>query len=207
MRHLLKKSATLCAAAAGAAFLLGGCGQKFDEQAYVKACLDAIYMEDYQEYADQIGVTVEEAKSDLDGQFQDSLDSAFLGDTVTSEEDKEAYKNVILDIYKLAKYEVTGSEANGDDYIVTVEVQPSNVFENLESGYAEKIEAKVTDGTYDESKSVSYLTEYLEEAIAANEYGDPVEVEVNVVGDADNVYTIPESDLTDIESALFPGAV
>ena len=186
---------------------LTGCAQDFDAEGYVKACLDALYLREYDAYADVVGISVEEAKEDLEGDFQSTIDSAFLGDTVTSEEDKQAYADAIINVYKLAKYEVTGSEEKDGDYIVTVEIQPCSIFENLEAGMTAKAEQAVADGTYDETKAVAYLNEYLTEAAAANEYGETTEIQVSVTRDSDNVYTIPEDELTGIEEALFPGAV
>ena len=190
-----------------AAYLLTGCIQNFDAEAYVKSCLDALYMGDYEEYADQVGISVEEARSDIEGQLDDSLESAFVGDTVTSDEDKQAYKDVVVGIYKLAKYEVVGSEEKDGDYVVTVSVQPSNVFEDLDEGFTAMITEAVADGDFDESQTIAYLNQYLEQRKAENEYGEAEEIQVNVTGDENNVYTIPEEDLTNIEGALFPGAV
>ena len=67
-------------------------------------------------------------------------------------------------------------------------------------------EQALADGTYDETKAVAYLNEYLNEAAAAGEYGETEELRINVTRDSDNVYTIPEEDLLGIENALFPGA-
>lgn len=190
-----------------AAYLLTGCIQSFDAEAYVKACLDALYMGNYEEYADQVGISVEEARSDIEGQLDDSLESAFVGDTVTSEEDKQAYKDIVVEIYKLAKYEVVGSEEKDGDYVVTVSVQPCNVFEDLDEGFTVMITEAVNDGDFDESQTIAYLNQYLEQKMNENEYGEPTEIQVNVTGDENNVYTIPEEDLTNIEGTLFPGAV
>ena len=190
-----------------AAYLLTGCIQSFDAEAYVKSCLDALYMGDYEEYADQVGISVEEARSDIEGQLDDSLESAFVGDTVTSDDDKQAYKDVVVEIYKLVKYEVVGSEEKDGDYVVTVSVQPSNVFEDLDEGFTAMITEAVADGDFDESQTIAYLNQYLEQRKAENEYGEAEEIQVNVTGDENNVYTIPEEDLTNIEGALFPGAV
>ncbi len=211
MKSNLKKAKRRAGAAALicvlAAYLLTGCIQSFDAEAYVKACLDALYMGDYEEYADQIGVSVEEARSDIEGQLDDSLESAFVGDTVTSEEDKQAYKDIVVEIYKLAKYEVVGSEEKDGDYVVTISVQPCNVFEDLDEGFTAMITEAVNDGGFDESQTIAYLNQYLEQKMNENEYGEPTEIQVNVTGDENNVYTIPEEDLTNIEGTLFPGAV
>ena len=202
-----KKRVLVSAACLLGVSLLTGCVQKFDAEGYVKACLDALYMRDYEEYAQQVGISVEEAQSDMEGQVDESLESAFAGDTLTSEEDRQAYRDTMIEIYSLAKYEVTGSEENDGDYIVTVSVQPSNIFENLENGFTEVITEKVSDGSFEQSKTIAYLNEYLKQRIAENVYGEATEIQVNVTGDENHVYTIAEEDLTSIEGALFPGAV
>lgn len=190
-----------------AAYSLTGCIHSFDAEAYVKACLDALYMGDYEEYAEQVGISVEEARSDIEGQLDDSVEAAFVGDTVSSEEDKQAYKDIMAEIYKLAKYEVAGSEEKDGDYVVEVSVQPSNVFVDLDEGFTSMIAEAVNDGDFEESQTIVYLNRYLEQKMEENEYGEPTEIQVNVTGDENNVYTIPEDDLTNIERALFPGAV
>lgn len=205
--HVIKKAGAAALTCVLAACMLAGCIRRFDAEAYVKSCLDALYMGDYEEYADQVGISVEEARSDIEGQLDDSLESAFLGDTVTSEEDKQAYKDIVVEIYKLAKYEVVGSEEIDGDFVVAISVQPSNIFEDLNEGFAAMITEAVSDGDFDESQTIAYLNQYLEQRMAENEYGDPTEIQVNVTGDENNVYTIPEEDLTNIEEALFPGAV
>ncbi|MBM6855593.1 hypothetical protein H6B11_15835 [Mediterraneibacter glycyrrhizinilyticus] len=202
-----KKRVLVSAACLLGVSLLTGCVQKFDAEGYVKACLDALYMRDYEEYAQQVGISVEEAQSDMEGQVDESLESAFAGDTLTSEEDRQAYRDTMIEIYSLAKYEVTGSEENDGDYIVTVSVQPSSIFEDLENGFTEVITEKVSDGSFEQSKTIAYLNEYLKQRIAENVYGEATEIQVNVTGDENHVYTIPEEDLTSIEGALFPGAV
>ena len=111
-----KKRVLVSAACLLGVSLLTGCVQKFDAEGYVKACLDALYMRDYEEYAQQVGISVEEAQSDMEGQVDESLESAFAGDTLTSEEDRQAYRDTMIEIYSLAKYEVTGSEEN-DGYL------------------------------------------------------------------------------------------
>lgn len=202
-----KKRVLVSAACLLGVSLLTGCVQKFDAEGYVKACLDALYMRDYEEYAQQVGISVEEAQSDMEGQVDESLESAFAGETLTSEEDRQAYRDTMIEIYSLAKYEVTGSEENDGDYIVTVSVQPSSIFEDLENGFTEVITEKVSDGSFEQSKTIAYLNEYLKQRIAENVYGEATEIQVNVTGDENHVYTIPEEDLTSIEGALFPGAV
>ena len=51
------------------------------------------------------------------------------------------------------------------------------------------------------------VTEYLNEALADNEYGEKTEIEVTVTIDGDGVCQISENDLLKVEEALFPGVV
>ncbi|OUP85431.1 hypothetical protein B5F07_04610 [Lachnoclostridium sp. An169] len=207
MKGTVRKTAAVIFTAFMTLAMLCGCARDFDAEGYVKACLDALYMREYDAYADMVGISADEAKSDLEGDFQSTVDEAFLGDTVTSEEDKQAYSDAIVNVYKLAKYEVTGSVEKDGNYVVTVEVQPCMIFANLEEEMTARAEQAVADGTYDETKYIASLNGYLNDAVSSCEYGDTQEVQVNVTRDEDNVYTISEADLTYIEGALFPGAV
>ena len=85
--------------------------------------------------------------------------------------------------------------------------KPCTVFENLEAGVTEKMTLALENGTYTENKAVSYVTEYLNEALADNEYGEKTEIEVTVTIDGDGVCQISENDLLKVEEALFPGVV
>ena len=68
----------------------------------------------------------------------------------------------------------------------------------------EKITQALEDGTYAEDKTVSYVTQYLNEALKENEYGPETEIEINVTIDGDGVCQISEEDLLKIENTLFP---
>ena len=55
-------------------FALGGCGAAdFDAKGYVKAALDAKFHREYDEYADVIGVSKEEARKQMEDEFNESL--------------------------------------------------------------------------------------------------------------------------------------
>ena len=139
--------------------------------------------------------------------FQENMETAFSGDTVTSDADKEAYIDAVREVYKLARYEVTDSKETEEGFLVTVCAEPCTVFENLEAGVTEKMTLALEIGTYTENKAVSYVTEYLNEALADNEYGEKTEIEVTVTIDGDGVCQISENDLLKVEEALFPGVV
>lgn len=184
--------------------LMTGCGKKFDAEGYVQACLDALYLRQYGAYAQMLEITEEEAEEHLTEDMRATIQSAFADDTVTSQEDREAYADAVIDVYTLAKYEVVGSHEDGDDYIVTLSVSPSNVFCNMDEQVTAKYDKAVEEKTYDESKWVSYVTEYLREAAGQNVYGDETEIEVHVTKNDTNAYSIQPEDMTAIEKALFP---
>lgn len=185
--------------------LITGCGKRFDAQGYVQACLDALYLGEYDAYAQMLDMTVDEAEENMTSDMKATIRTAFEGDTVTPEEDKEAYVDAVRDIYTLAKYEVTGSEKGDGEYLVTLKAWPSNVFQNMNEAVNVRYEQAVEEKTYEESKWVSYVTEYLREAADMNEYSDAVTLEIHVKKNDGNVYSIPPEDLETIEEALFPG--
>ena len=148
-----------------------------------------------------------EFEEEIEKTFQENMETAFSGDTVTSDADKEAYIDAVREVYKLARYEVTDSKETEEGFLVTVCAEPCTVFENLEAGVTEKMTLALENGTYTENKAVSYVTEYLNEALADNEYGEKTEIEVTVTIDGDGVCQISENDLLKVEEALFPGVV
>lgn len=205
MKKAMKRTAAALLALA-AAGMFAGCSDKPDTEGYVEATLDAIYHRDCKAYADLINVSEDQAEEEIEKTFMENMEAAFAGDTSASDEDKAAYIDAVREVYKLARYEVTGSEEKDGGYIVTVSVQPCTVFENLESGVEEKITQALDAGTYSDDQSVSYVTQYLTEAADKNEYGSKVDVEVKVTEDEEGVCQISEEDLMEVENALFPGA-
>ena len=205
MKKAMKRTAAALLALA-AAGMSAGCSDKPDTEGYVEATLDAIYHRDCKAYADLINVSEDQAEEEIEKTFMENMEAAFAGDTSASDEDKAAYIDAVREVYKLARYEVTGSEEKDGGYIVTVSVQPCTVFENLESGVEEKITQALDAGTYSDDQSVSYVTQYLNEAADKNEYGSKVDVEVKVTEDEEGVCQISEEDLMEVENALFPGA-
>lgn len=185
--------------------LMAGCGKKFDAQGYVKACLDALYLREYDAYAQMLEITAEEAEEKLTSDMRKTIRESFNGDTITSEEDKEAYADAVIDVYALAKYEVAESQEEDDGYLVTLKIWPSDVFQNMNEAVTAKYDKAVEEKTYEESKWVSYVTEYLREASKANKYGNVTELDIHVKKNGDNAYSIPSADLERIEAALFPG--
>lgn len=205
MKKKSRKRAVLATLAAAAVLLCAGCSKKPDAQTYVRAALDAIYHRECGEYAELIRVSEAQAEEEIEKTFQENMSAAFSGDTVTSDEDKEAYIDTVREVYKAARYEVTDSKETENGFIVTVCAEPCLVFEHLEDGVTEQITQALEDGTYVEGKTVSFVTGYLNDALEENEYGPQTEIEVHVTINGDGICQISEEDLLKIENTLFPG--
>lgn len=207
MRKKIKRPAVMAVMAIAILFLCAGCSEKPDTEAYVKAALDAIYHRECSEYAELIHVSELQAEKEIEKTFQENMSAAFSGDTVTSDKDKDAYIDTVREVYKAARYEVTGSKETEEGFIVTVCAEPCTVFEHLEDGVKEKITQALEEGTYAEDKTVSYVTEYLNDTLEEEEYGPKTVIKISVTIDGDGVCQISEEDLLKIENALFPGVM
>ena len=204
MKKAMRKLAVLVATVS---VLCAGCSERPDPEAYVRAVLDAIYHRECGAYADLLHISEDQAEADIEKTFQENMETAFSGDTNTSDADKEDYIDAVRKIYKLARYEVMDSEEKEEGFAVTVRVEPCTVFENLEEGVKEKMTQALEDGSYVENQTVSYITEYLNDAREDNAYSEKKDIEVNVTIDKDGFWQISEEELLKMEDALFPGAM
>lgn len=98
----------------------------FDAAGYVKSAMDAIYHEDYKEYAELLDISESEAQKDLEQDFQDSIRQQFTADDNITEDGITAYAEKMRAVTQLAKYEVLDAEKTDDgNYTVKVKVEPS----------------------------------------------------------------------------------
>lgn len=206
MKKKMIRTAAAAAVMLAVPVIFTACARKPDPEKYVKATLDAVYHRECGTYAELIHISESQAEEAIEKTFLENIETAFEGDTLTSEEDKEAYTNAVREIYKLARYEVTESEETDSGYSVTVAAEPCRIFENLENSVSEKAGQALEEGTYSEEKAVSYVTEYLNEAEKHMEYGEMREVKVNVTKDESGIYQISGDDMLKVENTLFPGA-
>ena len=120
--------------------LLTGCrAEVFDASGYTKACLDAVYHEEYEAYTTFVGCTIDEAKADMDEQSRLSVNNELSSlDIAVTKEQADKYLILLKEIENLAKYEIGQAEvaygiqgpvkhgyidiniANGD-WIITIE--------------------------------------------------------------------------------------
>ena len=182
-------------------------GEDFDAAGYVKSVLDTNYHKEYKGYATFRQLSEEEAEKEIVDSInlQLELDLAAVGGI--TEEGKESYKELSAEIDKLAKYEVTEAKKQDDgSYIVTVSVEPSNVFQIMEQVLTDVANEMMGQGATLESdeKFTEYLLEGMRRCIDQNAYGEAQTVEVAVSADDSGAYGISEEDMQLLQDTMFP---
>ena len=199
----MKKVFVTCLAGIMVMATVAGCG-KFDAAGYVTACLDLLTKGETEQYMKLTDRTKEQAEQDYEG----------MGEVGLSDELTENYRTLYKDIYKKAKYTVTGAEKmkDKDGYTVTVEVeQMTGLFDGLEDEVTNRVMEEMAnltpDTTEDEINELVFQTMYdvLQERVDAISYNDPQTVTVEVLGE-DGVYSITDDGYTDLDDALIDTA-
>lgn len=153
-------------------------------------------------------------KFDAAGYVTACLDLLTKGETEQYMKLTENYRTLYKDIYKKAKYTVTGAEKmkDKDGYTVTVEVeQMTGLFDGLEDEVTNRVMEEMAnltpDTTEDEINELVFQTMYdvLQERVDAISYNDPQTVTVEVLGE-DGVYSITDDGYTDLDDALIDTA-
>ena len=177
-----------------------------------KDVLDLLTKGETEQYMKLTDRTKEQAEQD----YEDNIDSMMegMGEVGLSDELTENYRTLYKDIYKKAKYTVTGAEKmkDKDGYTVTVEVeQMTGLFDGLEDEVTNRVMEEMAnltpDTTEDEINELVFQTMYdvLQERVDAISYNDPQTVTVEVLGE-DGVYSITDDGYTDLDDALIDTA-
>lgn len=207
----MKKVFVTCLAGIMVMATVAGCG-KFDAAGYVTACLDLLTKGETEQYTKLTDRTKEQAEQD----YEDNIDSMMdaMGEVGLSDELNENYRNLYKDIYKKAKYTVTGAEKmdGKDGYTVTVEVeQMTGLFDDLQDEVTNRVMDEMgnlsADTTEDELNELVFQLMYdvLQERVDSISYNDPQTVTVEVVGE-DGVYSITDEGYADLDEALIDTA-
>lgn len=193
--------------------MLTGCGgmKPEDAKAYVKAVMDASYKGEFKAYMEQTESTEEEAQKMYEGNVDETMKTAGFSDLGLSEELNAKYRQLFLDLAKQAKYTVGEAKESGDDgFEVEVKVEPFNAFENLDAEYTALLEdyMKSVDLSMSEEElnelAFEKMYELMSGKVASPTYGEASTITVHVVCDSDNVWSIPDKDMTELDSAMFP---
>lgn len=210
MKKLMKKVA-LVLVAVMALSLLGGCGQKFDASAYLKAILDNSYKNDSTAFVELKIGTAEEAAALYEEGIETEL-QGLVASAEISEEQGAQFREVLADMLGGVKYTVGEAEKQDDDsYIVTITYEQMNVFGPTVETYMADIEAMATawaeSGEYPSDEEMNEailesLKNCLAETLANVTYDEAATTTVKIEL-VDNVYTPVEADLYNLEYVLF----
>jgi len=184
---------------------LMGCGS-FDATKYVRACLDSCFHGEFDEYKEITKTTDDAEVSKVYNQLIESEINAISSVYTVSDEQKEKFRTLFIDMYKKCKYDVGEATKNSDgSFSVPVTTYKMNVF----AGYTDESEQFVTDflnNNKDATPDQIYaavlddMYDYVKAKIDAPEYEEGVTENVTVSPSAGNprVYTLNQADLQNI---------
>lgn len=188
-------------------FILYGCGSTvFDASGYTKACLDAVYHEEYEAYVEFIGCSVEEAKTNLDQQSQEAIDNELSSlDINITEEQTNKYSLLLKEIEHLTKYEVGQAEETEDGFLVSVTIYPLDIYEQFLEGIDSRYQSATDAGELSDETIFPIMISYLEECIDNVQYKDALETTIPVTEDSEGIWHISENEMNAIDNLLLPG--
>ena len=164
--------------------LLSACSKQpdFDAKSYVQSSLDAYYHGEYKDYANLLEISEKDAKKEIEEDFNESIQQQFDDSDNITDKGIADYAKKLVEVKKLAKYKVQDVKEEDGVYTVSVQVEPSNVFQTLQQGSAEVSKEKIAQGMKETDPGVfaSVLTESVQKSIDKNSYGAPVTVTVKV---------------------------
>ena len=154
----------------------------FDAKSYVQSSLDAYYHGEYKDYANLLEISEKDAKKEIEEDFNESIQQQFDDSDNITDKGIADYAEKLTEVKKLAKYKVQDVKEEDGVYTVSVQVEPSNVFQTLQQSSAEVSKEKVAQGMKETDPGVfaSVLTESVQKSIDKNSYGAPVTVTVKV---------------------------
>ena len=123
------------------AVILSACSKQpdFDSKSYVQSSLDAYYHGDYKDYANLLEISEKDAKKEIEEDFNESIQKQFDDSDNITDKGIADYAKKLVEVKKLAKYKVQDEKKDEDGvYTVSVQVEPSNVFQTLQQSFTEK---------------------------------------------------------------------
>ena len=190
------------------AVILSACSKQpdFNAKSYVQSSLDAYYHGDYKDYANLLEISEKDAKKEIEEDFNESIQQQFDDSDNITDKGMADYVEKLAKVKKLAKYKVQDVKEEDGVYTVSVQVEPSNVFQTLQQSSAEVSKEKIAQGMKETDPGVfaSVLTESVQKSIDKNSYGAPVTVTVKVEKNHSGTYELSETERSKLETAMFP---
>ena len=178
----------------------------FDAKSYVQSSLDAYYHGDYKDYANLLEISEKDAKKKIEEDFNESIQQQFDDSDNITDKGIADYAKKLTEVKKLAKYKVQDVKEENGVYTVSLQVEPSDVFQTLQQSSAEVSKEKIAQGMKETEPGVfaSVLTESVQKSIDKNSYGAPVTVTVKVEKNHSGTYELSETERSKLETAMFP---
>ena len=190
------------------ALCMASCSKQpdFDAESYVQSSLDAYYHGDYKDYADLLETSEKDAKKEIEEDFNESIQQQFDDSDNITDKGIADYAKKLAEVKKLAKYKVQDVKEEDGGYTVSVQVEPSNVFQTLQQSSTEVSNEKIKQGLDGNDPEVfaSVLTESVQKSLEKNKYGKAVTVKVSVEKDNSGKYGLSDTEMSKLEAAMFP---
>ena len=191
------------------AVILSACSKQpdFDAKFYVQSSLDAYYHGDYKDYANLLEISEKDAKKEIEEDFNESIQQQFDDSDNITDKGIADYAKKLVEVKKLAKYKVQDEKKDEDGvYTVSVQVEPSNVFQTLQQSSSEVSNEKIKQGLDGNDPEVfaAVLTESVQKSLEKNSYGKTVTVKVSVEKDNSGKYGLSDTEMNKLEAAMFP---
>lgn len=181
------------------------CGgeEDFDAKGYVQACLDAKYQREYADYAKFCGVTEDEAKEQLESEFEASLEEQMAATGLTSTEEQFAeYVQLEVDVRAKVTYEVKDAVKDDDDnFTVEVVVTPVNAYGALNDTFTADLQEAVNNGAGTDEYMGIFVSSF-RKCVESAEVTEAVSVTLHVTWeeqDGQKVYSIDEDEIMDFD--------
>ena len=204
----MKRYKKIIILAVGNLLVLSACSKQpdFDAKPYVQSSLDAYYHGDYKDYANLLEISEKDAKKEIEEDFNESIQQQFDDSDNITNKGIADYAKKLAEVKELAKYKIQDVKEEDGVYTVSVQVEPSNVFQTLQQSSAEVSKEKIAQGMKETDPGVfaSVLTESVQKSIDKNSYGDPVTVTVKVEKNHSGTYELSETERSKLETAMFP---
>ena len=188
--------------------MLSACSKQpdFDAKSYVQSSLDAYYHGEYKDYANLLEISEKDAKKEIEEDFNESIQQQFDDSDNITDKGIADYAEKLTEVKKLAKYKVQDVKEEDGVYTVSVQVEPSNVFQTLQQSSTEVSNEKIKQGLDGNDPEVfaSVLTESVQKSLEKNSYGKTVTVKVSVEKDNSGKYGLSDTEMSKLEAAMFP---
>ena len=188
--------------------MLSACSKQpdFDAKSYVQSSLDAYYHGEYKDYANLLEISEKDAKKEIEEDFNESIQQQFDDSDNITDKGIADYAKKLVEVKKLAKYKVQDVKEEDGGYTVSVQVEPSNVFQTLQQSSTEVSNEKIKQGLDGNDPEVfaSVLTESVQKSLEKNKYGKAVTVKVSVEKDNSGKYGLSDTEMNKLEAAMFP---